>query len=111
MKRLNVGLIGLGTVGGEVARRLLTRADKLRRSAGAELSLGRVLVRDLDKKRALTVPRDLLTTDPSALLEDPGIDVVVELAGGEEPARTFIERAIKSRKHVVTANKVVMSRH
>src|SRR5919198_1166548 len=111
MKSLNVGLIGLGTVGGQVARRLLTRPEKLRRSAGAELSLCRVLVRDPDKKRAVTVPHELLTTDPSELLDDRDIDVVVELAGGEEPARTFIERAIKNRKHVVTANKVVMARH
>jgi homoserine dehydrogenase len=108
---LNVGLIGLGTVGGQVARRLLTRAEKLRRSSGAELSLCRVLVRDPAKKRAVTVPHELLTTDPSELLDDRDIDVVVELAGGEEPARTFIERAIKNRKHVVTANKVVMARH
>jgi homoserine dehydrogenase len=98
-------------VGGQVAQRLLTRADKLRRSAGADLSLCRVLVRDPDKKRTFRVPPGLLTTDADALLDDRAIDVVVELAGGEEPARTFIERAIKNRKHVVTANKVVMARH
>src|SRR5919204_2310662 len=108
---LNVGLIGLGTVGGQVAQRLLTRTEKLRRSAGADLSLCRVLVRDPAKKRAVSVPRELVTTDPDLLLEDRDIDVVVELAGGEEPARTFIERAIRQRKHVVTANKVVMARH
>ena len=106
-----MGLIGLGTVGGQVAQRLLTRGDKLRRSAGSDLRLCRVLVRDPEKKRAVSVPRELVGTDPDLLLEDQDIDVVVELAGGEEPARTFIERAIKNRKHVVTANKVVMALH
>src|SRR5205085_11387574 len=50
-------------------------------------------------------------TDPAAVVDDPDIDVVVELAGGEEPARTFLERAIRNHKHVVTANKVVMAAH
>src|SRR5947208_3669961 len=89
VKRLNIGLIGLGTVGGQVAQRLLTRRDKLRRSAGAELRLCRVLVRDPVKKRAVAVPKELITTDPDLLLDGEDIDVVVELAGGEEPARTF----------------------
>jgi homoserine dehydrogenase len=111
VQSLNVGLIGLGTVGGQVAERLLTRGESLRRRAGTEMRLCRVLVRDLDKQRAVRVPKELMTADPQALLHDPAIDVVVELAGGEEPARTFIEQAIRARKHVITANKVVMARH
>jgi homoserine dehydrogenase len=105
-----VGLIGAGTVGSEVAHRLLSSADVLRRRAGCELVLRRVAVRDGARDRP-RVPRALLTTDVGAVIEDGEIDVVVELAGGEEPARTFIERSIKARKHVVTANKVVMARH
>ena len=108
---LHIGLIGLGTVGGQVAARLLDRRDALRRRAGVDLVLHRVLVRDLSKPRAVAVPRELMTTDPSAVLDDPVVDVVVEVAGGEEPARSFLERALRNRKHVVTANKVVMAKH
>jgi homoserine dehydrogenase len=109
---LRIGLIGLGTVGSQVAERLLNWRDQLRRrTAGVELVLERVLVRDLQKKRAVQVPPGLLTNDPSDVLDDPAIDVVVELAGGEEPARTFLERALRNRKHVVTANKMVLASH
>ncbi len=107
---LGVGLIGAGTVGGEVADRLLNWAPALRRRAGLDLELRRVAVRDPGRPRR-GVPIDLLTGEVDAVLDDPGIEVVVELAGGEEPARTWLERAIRARKHVVTANKVVMARH
>src|SRR5437879_10267837 len=108
---LHIGLIGLGTVGAQVADRLLNRREALRRRAGVDLVLDRVLVRDPGRRRAVDVPAGLLTTDPSLLLDDPAIDVVVEVAGGEEPARTFLERAIRQGKHVVTANKLVMAKH
>ena len=108
---LRIGLIGLGTVGAQVAERLLDRRDVLRRRAGVDLLLHRVLVRDLAKPRAVAVPRELMTTDPGSVLDDPDVDVVVEVAGGEEPARSFLERALRNRKHVVTANKVVMAKH
>src|SRR5207237_10065533 len=102
------GLIGLGTVGSQVADRLLNWRDQLRRrSSGVELVLERVLVRDLEKRRAVQVPAGLLTADPAAVLDDPRIDVVVELAGGEEPARSFLERALRNRKQVVAANRLV----
>ncbi|HEX6348910.1 MAG TPA: homoserine dehydrogenase [Candidatus Dormibacteraeota bacterium] len=107
---LGVGLIGAGTVGAEVADRLLNWAPVLRRRAGVGLELRRVAVRDLSRTRP-RVPAELLTGDPHQLIDDPAIDVVVELAGGEEPARTWIERALRARKHVVTANKVVMAAH
>src|SRR5712691_9404871 len=108
---LNVGLIGLGTVGSQVAARMLAEQPQLARRAGIDLCLRRVLVRDPHKPRAVEVPPDLLTTDPELLLGDPGINVVVEVAGGDEPMHRYIDRAIKSGKHVVTANKVVMAKH
>src|SRR6267378_6804334 len=108
---LNVGLIGLGTVGGQVAERMLTWQAQLARRAGIELCLRRVLVRDVQKPRTVAVPSELLTADADELLGDPTIDVVVEVAGGDEPMRGYLERAIKSGKHVVTANKVVMAKH
>jgi len=107
---LGVGLIGAGTVGAEVADRLLTWAPTIRRRAGAGLELRRVAVRDLARARP-RVPAALLTSDPHQVIDDPAIDIVVEVAGGEEPARSWIERAIRARKHVVTANKVVMAAH
>ena len=108
---LNVGLIGLGTVGARVAERMLTWQTQLARRAGVELCLVRILVRDLEKTRSVDVPRELLTTDASAVLDDPSIQVVVEVAGGDEPMHSYLERAIRSGKHVVTANKVVMANH
>lgn len=108
---LRIGLLGLGTVGAQVAARLLERREVLRRRAGVDLELVRVLVRDPAKPRAVTLPQELLTTDPDAVLDDPSIDVVVEVAGGDEPAHGYLERALRGRKHVVTANKLVMARH
>jgi homoserine dehydrogenase len=108
---LNVGLIGLGTVGAQVADRLLRWGPQLTRRAGVELCLRRVLVRDPTKRRAIDVESDLLTTDPAAILDDPSIEVLIEVAGGDEPVRTYLERALQSGKHVITANKVVMAKH
>src|SRR5579864_7479531 len=108
---LNVGLIGLGTVGSQVADRMLTWGPQLSRRAGVELCLRKVLVRSLDKRRSVEIDADLLTTDPSAVLEDPAIEVLIEVAGGDEPMRSYLERAIQAGKHVVTANKVVMANH
>jgi homoserine dehydrogenase len=106
-----VGLIGLGTVGSQVAERLITAQTQLSRRAGVELCLKRVLVRDVKKRRAVEIAPDLLTLDPADVLEDPAIDVLVEVAGGDEPMRSYLERAIAAGKHVITANKVVMAKH
>ncbi len=108
---LNVGLIGLGTVGSQVADRMLSWGPQLSRRAGVELCLKRVLVRDLAKRRPLEISPDLLTTDASQILDDPSVEVLIEVAGGDEPMRSYIERAIRSGKHVITANKVVMAKH
>ncbi|HEY7202561.1 MAG TPA: homoserine dehydrogenase [Candidatus Dormibacteraeota bacterium] len=108
---LRIGLIGLGTVGAQVADRLVGRRAALGRRAGVDLELGRVLVRDPARPRAVQLPPGMLTTDPADVLDDPAIDIVVEVAGGEEPARGFLERAIRRGKHVVTANKLVMAKH
>src|SRR5438128_6965938 len=108
---LNVGLIGLGTVGSQVAERMLSWGPQLSRRAGVELRLKKVLVRDVGKRRPIEVPSDLLTADASELLEDSSIQVLIEVAGGDEPMRSYIERAIRAGKHVITANKVVMAKH
>jgi homoserine dehydrogenase len=108
---LNVGLIGLGTVGGQVAERMLTWQPQLARRAGIELCLRRVLVRDVKKSRAVAVPPELLTANAEEVVDDPAIQILVEVAGGDEPMHSYLERAIRSGKHVVTANKVVMAKH
>src|SRR5437868_2540866 len=108
---LNVGLIGLGTVGSQVADRMLSWGPQLSRRAGVELCLKRVLVRDLAKRRPIEISPDLLTTDASQILDDPSVEVLIEVAGGDEPIRSYIEQAIGAGKHVITANKVVMAKH
>jgi homoserine dehydrogenase len=108
---LNVGLIGLGTVGSQVAERMLSWQTQLSRRAGVELCLRRVLVRDTGKLRTIEIEPELLTTNPADVLEDPAIEVLIEVAGGDEPMRSYLERAIQAGKHVITANKVVMAKH
>src|SRR2546421_463872 len=108
---LNVGLIGLGTVGSQVADRMLSWGPQLSRRAGVELCLRKVLVREVSKRRTIEISNDVLTADPADVLDDPAIEVVIEVAGGDEPMRSYIERAIHAGKHVITANKVVMAKH
>jgi homoserine dehydrogenase len=108
---LNVGLIGLGTVGSQVAERMLSWGPQLSRRAGVDLCLRKILVRDVAKRRPIEVSADLLTSDPADLLDDRAIEVVIEVAGGDEPMHSYLEHAIQAGKHVITANKVVMARH
>src|SRR5687768_1966611 len=99
---VGVGLLGLGVVGGGVARTLREKAETIGRRVGRPVELRRVLVRDLARSRA--VEGFDLTTDPAAVVEDPSVQIVVEVMGGEEPAHQYIRRAIAAGKHVVTAN-------
>ncbi len=105
-----MALLGAGTVGGGVARILTEKLDAYARQLGQPLLLTGALVRDLDKRRPL-VNRSLLTTDASLILEDPEVDIIVEVMGGEHPALEYITRALKNGKYVVTANKEVMAKH
>ena len=104
-----MGLLGLGTVGTQVAERLLLKQADLARRTGVDLRLRKVLVRDSARPRS--IPAQLLTADADEILDDPEIQVVVEVIGGLEPARSYIERALQASKHVVTANKLVMAKH
>jgi len=108
-RTIRVGLLGLGTVGAGVAQILLD--PKGRHPLLSELALHRVGVRSLHKPRALHLPPGLLTTDLTALVQDPEIDLVVEVLGGLEPARSLMLQAIAQGKHVVTANKAVVARY
>ena len=106
---IGIGLLGLGTVGAGVAAILATPAG--RHPLVGELELRRVAVRDLNRPRTLELPAELLSTDPEAVVDDPAVDIVVEVMGGLEPARSLILRAIAAGKPVVTANKAVIARY
>lgn len=103
-----IGILGLGTVGTGTARILLDPAG--RHPLLRELNIARVGVKSLDKPRSVELPPQILTTDLEAIVTEPDIDIVVELIGGLEPARSLILQAIAAGKHVVTANKAVISR-
>ncbi len=90
---------------------MLSWGPQLSRRAGVELSLKRILVRDVAKRRSIEVDAGLVTADAAQILDDPEIEVVIELAGGDEPMHSYLRRAIDAGKHVITANKVVMSKH
>lgn len=104
-----VGLLGLGTVGTGTAQILLDAAG--RHPLLQELEIAKVGVRSPDKPRSVDIPTDILTTDLEAIVTDPEIEIVVELIGGLEPARSLILQAISHGKHIVTANKAAIARH
>ncbi|MGA0997167.1 MAG: homoserine dehydrogenase, partial [Vulcanococcus sp.] len=106
---IGIGLLGLGTVGAGVAEILQTPDG--RHPLVGELALKRVAVRDLNRPRPIDLPSDILCTDPEAVVQDPEVDIVVEVMGGLEPARSLILAAIAAGKPVVTANKAVIARH
>src|ERR1700682_5058793 len=103
-----VGLLGLGTVGSQVAERLEQSSELVQRRTGVDLALKRVLVRDLQKPRAYA-PRAALSSDPHAILDDPTISIIVEVIGGLEPDHEYLGRAIAGATHVVTATKEAMA--
>jgi homoserine dehydrogenase len=109
-RMVQVGLLGFGTVGTGVLRILQNNAVLIAQRAGASIKVKKILVRDLKKSRKLTVDAEI-TVDPGSVIQDPEIDVIVELIGGEEPARTLMLEALNQGKHVVTANKDVMAKY
>ena len=107
---LRVAVLGAGTVGGEVVRAFRERSERL--SAGeTRLELAGVAVRSIDRRRAEHLRAELLSDAPAHLVADPEVDVVCELMGGDEPARTLIAAALGAGKAVVTANKHVIAHH
>jgi len=106
---IGIGLLGLGTVGAGVAEILATPQG--RHPLVGKLALRRVAVRDLNRPRPVQLDPALLVTDPEVVVDDPAVDIVVEVMGGLEPARSLILRAITAGKPVVTANKAVIARY
>jgi homoserine dehydrogenase len=107
IRRLKIGLLGCGTVGRGLVELVGRNESLIRQRSGVELRITKILVRDLDKERQ-GVDHALLTTQPGKVLNN-GCDLVVELVGGIEPARSFIERSLARGKHVVTANKALLA--
>jgi homoserine dehydrogenase len=110
-QQINVGMIGLGTVGTGALRILRENAEVIQRRVGIPVEVTKVAVRDLKRDRGIAIPDGMLTTDASRIIEDPDIDIVVELIGGYEPAKELILSAIARGKHVVTANKALLAEH
>ena len=108
-RRLRVALLGAGSVGSQVAALLLQHADELAARAGAELELVGIAVRDVDAPRDTDLPRELFTTDAEPLIV--GSDIVIELMGGIEPARTALLQALNAGADVVTGNKALLATH
>jgi len=105
---LQIAVLGAGNVGAEVIRLLQQNHSDLAARAGGNLVISKVLVRDLKIKRSAKVE---FTNDANSILNDPKIDLVIELMGGIEPARTYIKQALSSGKSVVTANKALLAKH
>src|SRR5919106_800084 len=109
MDTVRVGMLGCGIVGGATARILRDHADELIDRAGVRIELARVAVRSLSKPREVELPPEVWTTDPWEVVRDDSVQIVVEAIGGIEPARDLILEAIARGKHVVTANKELLS--
>ena len=110
---IGIGLMGLGVVGGQVARVLTEKAEVLAERVGSPLMLRKVLVlpQDLARPQVQEMGSQLFTTDVDEFFAEPEVDIVIEAIGGENPALQYLERAISSGKHVVTSNKEVIAKH
>jgi len=111
MKQINVGIIGLGTVGTGVIKILKKNSKLIQQRTGCKVRVTKIADLDLKRGKNLRLAKGVLTKDAASLVNDPSIDIVVELIGGLEPARTFVLQALKNGKHVVTANKALLSEH
>lgn len=110
-RTVNVGIIGLGTVGGGVYRLITTHAERYRKDLGIDLRIARVCNRSEKRAHELGIDPELFTSDWHDVVSDPSIDIVVEVIGGEHPATEIFEQSFAAGKHVVTANKALLGRH
>ncbi|QRG69419.1 homoserine dehydrogenase [Brevibacillus choshinensis] len=108
---IKLGLMGFGTVGTGVVRLVQAHQEDLQKQTGLGIEITKILVQDAEKSRNIGSMEGKLTTDPAELLEDPEIEVIVEVIGGIHPAKDFILGALERGKHVVTANKDLMALH
>jgi len=109
MKTITLGVIGFGTIGSGVVKLLRESGDIIEKRLGARIYLKKIADLDITTPRVVSLPPELMTTEAAQILDDPDIDIVIELMGGYEPARSFILTALKKGKHVVTANKALLA--
>jgi len=109
MKRINLGLIGFGNVGSGVIKILRDKKTFLSDKIGLEMEIKKICDKDITSRRNISVDRRLLTRDAKEIINDPQIDIIVELMGGIHPAREYIVEALKKGKNVVTANKALLA--
>lgn len=110
MRKVYIGVLGFGTVGQGTVKTLLDNKEEIKMRTGTEIEVKKIAVKHPHKKRSLTLPPHLFTDDPYEIVNDPEIEIVVELIGGIEPARSLILQALENGKNVVTANKEVIAR-
>ncbi len=108
---LGVGIIGLGVVGGGIIDVLADRRNYFKSVRGIDLSIQKIAVRDVSKDRPVEVDSGLLTADAQEVVDHPDVQIVVEVMGGIEPARSFVVGALENGKDVVTANKALLAEH
>lgn len=109
MKRINVGLIGFGNVGNALVKILKDKQSLLKEKTGTKIVLKKICDKNISSKRAISIDKDKLTSNPNDILNDPQIDIVLELIGGIHPAKEYIMEALNKGKYVITANKALLA--
>ncbi|MCR4945206.1 MAG: homoserine dehydrogenase [Clostridium sp.] len=109
MKKVKIALLGLGNVGRGVWKILKENEEEIMKRSGCKVEIAKILVRNKNKDRGINVPDEIVTTDFNDILKDNSIKIVVEVMGGIEPAREYILESMKKKKHVVTANKMLLA--
>ncbi len=111
MKTINIGLIGLGTIGTGVVKVLRENSALIKQRIGAPLAIKRIADLEIERDRGVPLDKSILTTRAEEIINDKDIDIVIELIGGYEPALTYVLQAINNKKHIVTANKALLAKH
>lgn len=109
--KVNLGLIGFGTIGSGVVKLLRENHDLIEKKTGINLHLKKIVDKDISSDRGIEVDSKILTTDVETIFSHPEISIVIELIGGEEPAKSYIIKALARKKHVVTANKLLLAKY
>ncbi|HLR54450.1 MAG TPA: homoserine dehydrogenase [Pseudogracilibacillus sp.] len=110
-KEISVGLLGLGVVGSGVIQIIKDHQEELEHQLGRKVKVEKVLVRNMEKAREIEYDHSVLTTKAEEVIDNPNIDVIVEVMGGIDIARDYISRSLQAKKHVVTANKDLIALH